>query len=312
MGYKIMEDTYHVPVLLEEVIDGLNLRKGCVFVDGTLGGAGHSSAVLERYDNVKLIAFDRDEEALNFSKHRLQKFDKNIVYNHTNYKEIPQVLENLKIKADAVLLDLGVSSHQIDDSKRGFSFRFDGKLDMRMNLNDALTAEEVVNEYSEEELANIIYKYGEERLSRKIAKDIVQARPVSTTLQLKEIIEKCVLKFNRREVKSSIQRVFQAIRIEVNDELNGLYELIINLPNFVNRGGRIAIITFHSLEDRIVKNAFNELSSNCICPPSIPICVCNHPAKVKLINKKPITAKDEELKNNSRSSCAKLRIVEIL
>ena len=312
MGYKNMEDTYHVPVLLEEVIDGLNLKNGCVFVDGTLGGAGHSNAVFERCKDVKLIAFDRDEEALNFSKKRLQRFDKNIIYNHTNYKEIPQVLENLKIKADAVLLDLGVSSHQIDDSKRGFSFRFDGKLDMRMNLNDTLTAEIVVNEYSEEELANVIYKYGEERLSRKIARDIVQARPVTTTLQLKEIVEKCVSKYNKREVKSSIQRVFQAIRIEVNDELNGLYELIINLPSVVNKGGRIAIITFHSLEDRIVKNAFNELSSNCICPPSIPICVCNHPAKVKLINKKPITAKDEELNNNSRSSCAKLRIVEIL
>ena len=160
--------------------------------------------------------------------------------------------------------------------------------------------------------ANVIYNYGEERLSRKIAKDIVSKRPIKTTFELKEIVENCVSKYNKREVKSSIQRVFQSIRIEVNDELNGLYEMFLSLPKYVNKGGRIAIITFHSLEDRIVKRAFAELSTNCICPPEIPICVCGHKAQAKLVNKKPITASDEELKDNSRSSCAKLRIIEIL
>ena len=309
MGYNEM-DSYHIPVLLEEVISGLNLKDGDTFVDGTLGGAGHSSAILERINDIKLIAFDRDSEAIQFSKNRLKKFESQITFNHTNYKNIPKVLDSLNCKVDAILLDLGVSSHQIDDKDRGFSFRFDSALDMRMNTEDLLTADMVVNEYTEENLANVIYNYGEERLSRKIAKDIVNARPVKTTFQLKEIVEKCVSKYNKREVKSSIQRVFQAIRIEVNDELNGLYDLFLTLPKYLNKGGRLAIITFHSLEDRIVKQAFNELSTNCVCPPELPICVCNHKTQVKLINKKPIIAKEDELKSNSRSSCAKLRIIE--
>lgn len=305
-------DSYHIPVLLEEVIEGLNLKDKAVFVDGTLGGAGHSSNILARYNSIKLIAFDRDVEAIKFSKNRLKDFERRVTYNHLNYKEMPNVLESLDIKADAILLDLGVSSHQIDDETRGFSFRFNSLLDMRMNTNDGLTAYMVVNEYSEERLANVIYNYGEERLSRKIAHDIVLNRPVKTTFELKDIVEKCVSRFNKREVKSSIQRVFQAIRIEVNDELNGLYELILRLPSVMNKGGRLAIITFHSLEDRIVKQAFSELSTNCICPPSLPICICKHIAKGKLVNKKPITASKEELENNSRSSCAKLRIIEII
>lgn len=305
-------DSYHIPVLLEEVIGGLNLKDDAVVVDGTLGGAGHSSNILKRYNGIKLIAFDRDIEAINFSKTRLKDFENNVIYNHLNYKEIPNVLEALNIKADAILLDLGVSSHQIDDESRGFSFRFDSLLDMRMNTNDELTADIVINEYSEERLANLIYNYGEERLSRKIAHDIVLSRPVKTTFELKEIVEKCVSKFNKREVRSSIQRVFQAIRIEVNDELNGLYELILKLPSVMNHGGRLAIITFHSLEDRIVKQAFTELSTNCICPPSLPVCVCGHKARGKLVNKKPIIASEKELESNSRASCAKLRIIEIL
>ena len=303
-------DNYHIPVLLEEVITALNLKDGDSFVDGTLGGAGHSSAILTRYKDIKLIAFDRDIEAIEYSKTRLKDFLGQVSFNHTNYKDIPKVLENTNQRVDAILLDLGVSSHQIDDKDRGFSFRFDSALDMRMNTNDSLTADMVVNDYPEEKLANVIYNYGEERLSRKIAKDIVNARPVKTTFQLKELVENCVSKYNKREVKSSIQRVFQAIRIEVNDELNGLYELILSLPNYLNKGGRIAIISFHSLEDRIVKQAFNELSTNCVCPPNIPICVCNHKAKVKHVNKKPIVANDEELELNTRASCAKLRIVE--
>lgn len=305
-------DNYHIPVLLEEVITGLNLKENAVVVDGTLGGAGHSSEILKRFAGVKIIAFDRDLEAIEYSKNKLKAFANQVEYNHTNYKDIPKVLEGLKIKADAILLDLGVSSHQIDNRERGFSFRFDSSLDMRMNSEDDLTAEKIVNEYSEEDLANVIYNYGEERLSRKIANSIVKSRPVKTTFELKNIVEECVSRYNKREVKSSIQRVFQAIRIEVNDELNGLFDLFLSLPKYVNKGGRIAIITFHSLEDRIVKRAFGELSTNCICPPSIPICVCNHKAVAKLVNKKPIIAGDKELECNSRASCAKLRIIEIL
>ena len=201
MGYNEME-SYHIPVLLEEVVCGLNLKDNNTFVDGTLGGAGHSSAILERFKNIKLIAFDRDIEAIEFSKKRLSKFENQVTINHTNYKNIPKVLDSLGCKVDAILLDLGVSSHQIDDESRGFSFRFDSALDMRMNTEDTLTADMVVNEYTEENLANVIYNYGEERLSRKIAKDIVNARPVKTTFQLKEIIEKCVSRFNKRLLSS--------------------------------------------------------------------------------------------------------------
>lgn len=307
-----MAESYHNPVLKEEVVQGLNLEDKTLFVDGTLGGAGHSSLVLERYPKIRELAFDRDKEAIEFSKSRLSGFGERVEYFNTNFREIVKVLNEKNLKADGILLDLGVSSHQIDDSSRGFSFRFSGPLDMRMNKSQTLTASDVVNGYSEEKLADIIYMYGEERLSRQIAKQIVLNRPVNSTEELKTIVENCVTRFNKREVKSSIQRVFQAIRIEVNAELDGLYEFILSLAEVTKSGGRIAIITFHSLEDRIVKRAFNELSIGCICPPEIPICVCGHQPKAKLINKKPITAESEELLLNSRSSSAKLRIIEIL
>lgn len=307
-----MAESYHNPVLKEEVIEGLNLSNKKLFVDGTLGGAGHSSLVLERYPQIKELAFDRDIDAIEFSKVRLQNFGDRVEFFHKNFREITEVLKSKKMLADGILLDLGVSSHQIDDSERGFSFRFSGPLDMRMNKSQTLSANDVVNDYAEEKLADIIYMYGEERLSRQIAKQIVCSRPVSTTEELKAIVENCVSRYNKREVKSSVQRVFQAIRIEVNAELDGLYEFILSLAEVTKSGGRIAIITFHSLEDRIVKRAFNELSTGCICPPELPICVCGHKPKAKLVNKKPITAGSEEIKNNSRSTSAKLRIIEIL
>lgn len=307
-----MAESYHNPVLKEEVIEGLNLSNKELFVDGTLGGAGHSSLVLERYPQIKELAFDRDIDAIEFSKTRLKGFGDRVEFFHKNFREITEVLKSKKMLADGILLDLGVSSHQIDDSERGFSFRFSGPLDMRMNKSQTLSANDVVNNYAEEKLADIIYMYGEERLSRQIAKQIVCSRPVSTTEELKTIVENCVSRYNKREVKSSVQRVFQAIRIEVNAELDGLYEFILSLAEVTKSGGRIAIITFHSLEDRIVKRAFSELSTGCICPPELPICVCGHKPKAKLINKKPITAGSEEIKNNSRSTSAKLRILEIL
>ena len=307
-----MAEDYHIPVLKDEVISGLNLDGKSLFVDGTLGGAGHTIEVLKTYKNVKVLGFDRDAEAIEYSKKKLQDFNGRIEFYNQNFKEIPQTLTKLGKKADAILLDLGVSSHQLDDQSRGFSFRFDSALDMRMTQNQGLSAYDVVNGYSETALADCIYNYGEERLSRQIASDIIKQRPVETTFQLKQIIENCVARYNKREVKSSIQRVFQAIRIEVNGELDGLYELLINLASVTNKFGRIAVITFHSLEDRIVKNAFKELSTNCICPPNIPVCVCGHKAVAKIINKKPIIASKEELTKNTRSSSAKLRIIEIL
>ena len=307
-----MSETYHVPVLFNEVLQSLNIKDGFTFVDGTLGGGGHTEGILNSAKNVKVIAFDRDKEAITFSKKRLEKYGDNVLYIHSNYKEITNYLKTTGQKVDGILLDLGVSSHQIDDEKRGFSFRMDSKLDMRMNQEDDLTAYDIVNNYKEEDLANIIYNYGEDRLSRKIAKAIVYNRPIETTFKLKEVVEACVKKFNSKEISSSVQRVFQAIRIEVNNELNGLKELFLSFPDVVNSGGRVAIITFHSLEDRIVKQAFQELATNCICPPKIPVCVCNHKAKAKIVTKKPIVATIEEQKSNSRSTSAKLRVIEIL
>lgn len=311
MGCKQVSE-YHVPVLINEVLAGLNLKNNSTYVDGTLGGAGHSTKILEAGDNIKLIAFDRDSEAINYSKAKLERFNSRVTFVNQNYKTIVEYLNNLNIKVDGVLLDLGVSSHQLDETKRGFSYKQDSPLDMRMSQSDKLTAEIIVNEYSKEQLANIIYNYGEERLSRQIADEIIKSRPLKTTYELKEAVLRCANRFNRKEAQSCVQRVFQAIRIEVNDELTGLYDLIVSLPSVVNKGGRIAIISFHSLEDRIVKQAFNELSTNCICPPQLPVCVCNHRAKGKLINKKPIIASEEELKNNTRSKSAKLRVLEVL
>lgn len=311
MGCKQVSE-YHVPVLLNEVLAGLNLKNNSIYVDGTLGGAGHSTKILEAGDNIKLIAFDRDGEAINYSKAKLERFNGRVTFVNQNYKTIVNYLNDLNIKVDGVLLDLGVSSHQLDETNRGFSYKQDSPLDMRMSQSDKLTAEIIVNEYSKEQLANIIYNYGEERLSRQIADEIIKSRPLKTTYELKEAVLRCANRFNRKEAQSCVQRVFQAIRIEVNDELTGLYDLIVSLPSVINKGGRIAIISFHSLEDRIVKQAFNELSTNCICPPQLPVCVCNHRAKGKLINKKPIIASEEELKNNTRSKSAKLRVLEVL
>lgn len=307
-----MEETYHIPVLPKEVIDSLNLKPNQTILDGTLGGAGHTSLMLASHKSIKVVAFDRDEEAIEFSKKRLGKDSKRVAFIHSNYKQIPEVLNSIGIKVDGLLLDLGVSSNQIDEASRGFSFKKDSILDMRMDKTQDFSAMDVVNDYTEEELVKIFSSYGEEKFSKRIARGVVQSRPIETTLKLVEVIKSVVDKINPRESQSSVQRVFQAIRIEVNDELNGLYDLIVSLPSVMNTGARLSIISFHSLEDRIVKLAFNELCTECKCPPRIPVCVCGHKAKAKHITRKPIVATEEELQINSRSKPAKLRVVEII
>ena len=303
---------YHIPVLYKEVIEGLNLRPNTTVVDGTIGGGGHTSLILNSNNTIKVVGVDRDLEAISFTKEKLKKYSKRLTIVHSNFKEIVNILKEMNLKADGVLLDLGVSSHQIDDETRGFSFRFDSELDMRMDKTQELTAKDVVNNYSESALVEILSSYGEEKYSKRVARGLVMSRPIETTQELKKAVEDVVNKINRKEVQNSVQRVFQAIRIEVNAELTQLYEFIISLPDVLNKGARIAIISFHSLEDRIVKRAFNELTTDCVCPPKIPVCVCGHKAKAKHITKKPITASEDELAINPRSSSAKLRVVEIL
>ena len=303
---------YHIPVLFKEVIDGLNLRENTLIVDGTMGGGGHTKLILDAHKSINVLAVDRDEEAIAFTHGRLKEYQDRLTVVHSNFKNIVSILKERGLKADGILLDLGVSSHQIDDQTRGFSFRFDSALDMRMDKSQELTASDVVNEYSESRLVEILSSFGEEKYSKRVARGIVASRPINSTAELKDAVVRVVDKINRKESQNSVQRVFQAIRIEVNAELTELYDFIVSLPEVLNVGARIAIISFHSLEDRIVKRAFNELATECICPPKIPVCVCGHKAKVKHITRKPITASSEELKNNSRSSSAKLRVVEII
>ena len=300
----------HIPVMLNETIEGLNIKPDGIYVDGTLGGAGHSKKIAEKLsDKGLLIGIDRDEEALAAAKENLKEF-KNVKYVHGNHDDIKEILKELNIdKVDGILLDLGVSSYQLDERNRGFSYIADGELDMRMDKSQSLTAKDVVNNYSEEELADIIYKYGEEKYSRRIAKNIVLERkkaPISTTTELVKIVEK-----SRPFGKGNpAKQTFQAIRIEVNDELKPLHQTVIDCIDCLKENGRLAIITFHSLEDREVKNAYIEAEGRCTCPPNIPVCVCGFESKGKIINKKPIEATEEELKINSRSKSAKLRIFE--
>ena len=301
----------HIPVLPQETIDGLNLKKNKLIVDGTVGGGGHSSLILGFGPDTKVIAFDRDNEALTSSKKRLKAFGDRIVFVHNNFKSVIEYLGTNNIKIDGILLDLGVSSYQLDNEDRGFSFRFDSALDMRMDKDQEKSAYQVVNDYSEHKLVEIFFNYGEEKFSRNIAKNIIKNRPIKSTGELKDIIEQSVFYKSPKDKITSVQRIFQAIRIEVNAELDGLGEMIEELPKHMTDGARIAIILFHSLEDRIVKNAFSKMSKDCICPPSFPQCVCGHKCEGKIITKKPIIASQEEQKNNSRSTCAKLRIFEV-
>lgn len=304
----------HFPVMLQECIEGLNIKPNGIYVDGTLGGAGHSSEILKRLTRGKLIAIDKDEDAIKYSENKLKEISDNFVIFHNDFKNIPHILDELKIDfVDGILLDLGVSSYQLDNYERGFSYIGDGKLDMRMDKNQELSAYEVVNEYSYEELARIIFEYGDENFSRKIARNIIKHREVKlveTTSELVKIIEE-VYPFKIKNKGGAVsKKTFQAIRIEVNGELNKLKEAVESFIDKLNVGGRLCIITFHSLEDRIVKNVFREMSRDCICPPEALICRCNHKAKIRQINRKVIVPKDNELEINKRSHSAKLRIVE--
>lgn len=303
----------HVPVLLNEVIDSLNLKADGTYLDCTIGGGGHSFVILS-HGVKQLYGFDRDEVAIEASTERLKVFDNKTIVK-ANYKDAPQYLEDNDIMLDGILIDLGVSSPQIDDGERGFSILHDGRLDMRMDKLQELDGYKVVNFYPKEKLLKILYKYGEEKNSRAIVDKIIlrrQVKPIETTFELKEVIESAFPKKIMYQRGNVSQQTFQAIRIEVNDELSGLSECLRGLIKRLKKGGRLCVISFHSLEDRIVKNVFKELATDCVCPPKTPICICGHKASVKQITKKPIIAGEEELKKNTRSSSAKLRVVEKL
>lgn len=303
----------HKPVMLNECIEGLNIKPDGIYVDGTLGGAGHSTEIVKRLSqNGKLIGIDRDEEALMAAREKLKNFS-NVEYVHDNHDNIKKILNRLDIdKVDGVLLDLGVSSYQLDERNRGFSYLGENDLDMRMDKTQKLSAKEVVNSYSEEDLANIIYEYGEERFSRRIAKNICEQRKIKeieTTKELVEIIEKSIPKSKQNDGHPA-KRTFQAIRIEVNNEIKPLYNTIKDSIDCLKPGGRICVITFHSLEDRAVKNAFIDATGKCTCPSDLPYCVCGAKKLGKIIARKPIIASKEEQEENSRSKSAKLRIFE--
>lgn len=305
----------HTPIMLKEVIEGLDIKKDGIYVDCTIGGAGHSLEIVKRLKNGKLYGFDRDSEAIETSRKRLKDYADKVVLTKMNYKDAPSFLkENGTIKIDGVLIDLGISSYQIDEGKRGFSFLHNGRLDMRMGQDeDTLTAFDIVNFYSEEKLIDIFYKYGEEEFAKVIARNIVkkrQEKQIETTFELRDIIEESLPKKVIYSRGGASKKVFQAIRIEVNGELVGLDKCLEDFIDMLNVGGRMAVLTFHSLEDRIVKNVFKLESIDCICPPKTPICICHHKAKIKLVNRKPVMASEQEQKENSRSTSAKLRIVE--
>ncbi len=307
---------YHEPIMVNEILEGLKINPSGVYLDCTIGGAGHSEQILQRLNpDGLLIGIDKDDDALDYSKKRLEKF-KNKILVKSDFKNVESVLNELKITSlDGVLIDLGVSSHQIDDASRGFSFLRDGKLDMRMDTEQKLTAFDVVNFYSEEKLLKILWEYGEESFARKIVSAIISKRkisPIETTFQLKEIIEECLPKSYVYKSGGASKKTFQAIRIEVNQELNGLEDTIRFLITKLKQGGRMCVLSFHSLEDRIVKKIFKEEGQDCLCPPNMPICVCGHKRTVNNITKKPIIASDIEQKKNTRSTSAKLRIIEKL
>ncbi|MFA5575995.1 MAG: 16S rRNA (cytosine(1402)-N(4))-methyltransferase RsmH [Tissierellaceae bacterium] len=309
-------DFEHISVLLNETIDGLKIKEDGIYVDGTLGGGGHSREIAKRLKKGKLIGIDQDLRALEKAREVLKDFEDRVILVHDNYANLDRVLEGLQIdKVDGILLDLGVSSHQLDQGDRGFSHNKDAPLDMRMDETSSFSAWDLVNKYSEKELERVIWDYGEERWARRIAKFIVEERkekPIDTTLELVSIVKKAIPKDLRREGHHPAKKTFQGIRIEVNGELDVLKDSIPKMVKLLNTGARLAIITFHSLEDRIVKDSFKELYKDCICPPNLPLCVCDKVREIKIITRKPIVASKEEVDSNPRSRSAKLRIGEKL
>lgn len=307
----------HRPVLLEACMDGLRIRPDGIYVDGTAGGAGHSSAIASRLgEHGRLIALDQDETAVQVARERLSVYGNRATVVHSNFKNLAAVCRERGIShIDGLLLDLGVSSYQLDTAERGFSYQADAPLDMRMDLENPLTARTIVNEYSEEALKRILYEYGEERFSSRIAANIVRAReqaPIETTGELAEIIKHSIPAQARDGGHHPAKRSFQALRIEVNAELDVIAPAIMSAARLLNPGGRIAIITFHSLEDRIVKQTFAELAQGCTCPKNFPVCVCGKRPEVRILTRKPILPGKTELEENPRSRSAKLRVAEKL
>ena len=311
-----MSEFHHVSVLLEECIDGLNIKPDGIYVDGTLGGAGHSSRIAAELTTGRLIGIDRDPVALEAAGKRLEPYKDRVTLVHSNFSDMDTALAGLGIeKVDGILLDLGVSSPQLDDGERGFSYIVDAPLDMRMNSEDTRDARQIVNTWSYEELKRILYDYGEERYAPKIAAAICRRReekPIETTLELVDVIKSAMPPAALREKQHPAKRSFQAIRIAVNDELGAVETVMKKAVPLLNPGGRLAVITFHSLEDRIVKNAMAEAAKGCTCPPEFPVCVCGKKPKVKILTRKPIVSGDGELEVNPRARSAKLRICEKL
>jgi 16S rRNA (cytosine1402-N4)-methyltransferase len=304
----------HVSVLLKECLEGLNIKEDGTYVDCTLGGAGHSSHIVERLgSNGRLIGIDQDKDALKAAGEKLKEFS-NVTFVHNNFTNIEEILDELHIEGvDGILMDLGVSSYQLDTGERGFSYMQDAPLDMRMNRESKFSAYDIVNGYSLDELTKIIRDFGEEKFARRIAQFITDrrgAKPIETTLQLVDIIKAAIPAKARREGPHPAKRTFQAIRIEVNKELAILDKAIEGSVAKLKPGGRLAIITFHSLEDRIVKNKFKDLENPCKCPSEFPVCACGKKSKVKVITRKPIEASEEEVEENPRSRSAKLRVAE--
>ena len=304
----------HVSVLLWECIEALNIKPDGIYLDGTLGGAGHSSEIAKRLTTGRLIGVDRDTVALEAAKQRLAPWMDRVTLVHSNFSEIASILDNLGLeKIDGMLFDLGVSSPQLDDGSRGFSYMADAPLDMRMNREDRLSAWDVVNTWPQEELKRILFDYGEERYAPRIASAIVRRReeaPIETTLELVEIIKSAMPAQALREKQHPAKRSFQAIRIAVNDELGSVERMLADAVDRLNPGGRLAVITFHSLEDRIVKSAMQQASRGCTCPKEFPVCVCGNQPKVQIITRKPIVSGSEELEQNPRARSAKLRVAE--
>ena len=318
INHNVQEDlSYgHRPVLLNECLEGLNIRPHGVYVDGTLGRAGHSLEIARRLTDGRLIGIDRDETAIEAAQERLWDYRNRVTLVHSNFDRIGEILEELHISGvDGMLFDLGVSSPQLDDAQRGFSYMHDAPLDMRMDRSAALSAREVVNSWSYEELRRILYEYGEERYAPAIAKSICRARettPIETTLQLVEVIKSAMPPQALREKQHPAKRSFQAIRIAVNGELDALPPMLNAACEHLKTGGRLAVISFHSLEDRIIKKTMQELATGCTCPPNFPVCVCGKKPKMKLISRKPIVAGEAELTENPRARSAKLRLAEKL
>lgn len=313
-----MSEIYtHRPVLLDECIEALNIRPEGVYLDGTLGRAGHSREIARRLSGSgRLICVDRDQAALDAAQERLGEWMDRVTLVHSNFDRVSEILDELGISGvDGMLFDLGVSSPQLDDGSRGFSYMADAPLDMRMDRSEGLTAADVVNTWSQEELRRILFQYGEERYAPLIAAAIVrhrEERPIETTLELVDIIKEAMPARALKEKQHPAKRSFQAIRIAVNDELSSVDRMIQGAVPRLNKGGRLAVITFHSLEDRIVKTGFGAFAKGCICPPDFPVCVCGRTPDIKLVNKKPILPSQQEIEENPRARSAKLRVVEKL